>query len=108
MHGRKGVAEGAAAVAATYGIHAAHPWQRAPQLNQFLAAFGRRYHRLADADRSFGTSSPTCMLITVGVHRRFTCGTQLIRQRRSVTGGVAALHRPAAGICRPGRAAIER
>jgi hypothetical protein len=39
---------------------------------------------------------------------RFTCGTQLIRQRRSVTGGVAALHRSAAGICRQGRAAMER
>jgi hypothetical protein len=26
--------------------------------------------------------------------------TQLIRQRRSVTGGVAALCRPAAGVCR--------
>src|SRR5262249_14202326 len=32
--------------------------------------------------------------------RRFTCVVQLIRQRRSVTGGVTALHRSAAGICR--------
>jgi hypothetical protein len=29
------------AVAVTYGIYAAHPWQGAPPLNQFLAAFGR-------------------------------------------------------------------
>jgi Family of unknown function (DUF6064) len=47
MHVRKGVAEGAAvgaaavAVAVTYGIYAVHPWQGAPALNQFLAAFGR-------------------------------------------------------------------
>jgi hypothetical protein len=47
MHVRKDVAEGAAvgtaavAVAVTYGIYAAHPWQGATPLNQFLAAFGR-------------------------------------------------------------------
>ena len=47
MHVRKEVAEGSAvavaatAVAITYGIYAAHPWQGAPPLNQFLAAFGR-------------------------------------------------------------------
>ena len=47
MHVRKDVAEGAAvaaaavAVAVTYGIYAAHPWQGAPPLNQFLAAVGR-------------------------------------------------------------------
>jgi len=35
-------------------------------------------------------------------YRRFTCVTQLIRQRRSVTGGrrYGALHRSAAGIRR--------
>jgi hypothetical protein len=47
MHTRKDVAEGAAvgaaavAVAVTYGIYAAHPWQGSTRLNQFLAAFGR-------------------------------------------------------------------
>jgi hypothetical protein len=47
MHTRKDVAEGAAvtvaavAVAVTYGIYAAHPWQGATPLNQFLVAFGR-------------------------------------------------------------------
>jgi hypothetical protein len=32
--------------------------------------------------------------------RRFTCVTQLIRQQRSVTGGVPAQQGSAAGICR--------
>jgi hypothetical protein len=47
MHTRKNVAEGAAlaaaaiAVAVTYGIYAAHPWQGSTPLNQFLAVFGR-------------------------------------------------------------------
>jgi Family of unknown function (DUF6064) len=47
MHVRTDVAEGAAvgaaavAVAVTYGIYAVHPWQGAPALSQFLAAFGR-------------------------------------------------------------------
>lgn len=35
------VAAVAVAVAVTYGIYAAHPWQGAPPLNQFLAAVGR-------------------------------------------------------------------
>jgi hypothetical protein len=47
MHARRNVVEGAAvgaaavAVAVTYGIYAAHPWQGATPLNQFLAEFGR-------------------------------------------------------------------
>lgn len=47
MQTRKNVAEGAAmaaaaiAVAVTYGIYAAHPWQESTALNQFLASFGR-------------------------------------------------------------------
>ena len=47
MHVRRGIAEGAAvavaavAVAVTYGIYIAHPWQQHAPLNQFLAAFGR-------------------------------------------------------------------
>jgi hypothetical protein len=47
MHGRRGIAEGGAvalaavAVAVTYGIYAAHPWQGATPLHQFLAMFAR-------------------------------------------------------------------
>jgi uncharacterized protein DUF6064 len=47
MHVHRGAAEGAAVAAAavaaavTYGIYAAHPWQGATPLNQFLATFGR-------------------------------------------------------------------
>jgi len=46
--------------------------------------------------------SPEAASLIKRADRRFTFVTQLIRQRRSVTGGVTALHWSVAGICRQG------
>ena len=54
----------------------------------------------------FGQGTATHVAVAAATPYRFPCVTQLIRQRRSVTGGVAVLHWSAAGICRQGRAAI--
>ena len=45
-------------------------------------------------------SARGCQVFRSRTERRFTCATQFIKQRRSVSGGVTALRRSAAGIRR--------